>query len=51
MLILNEIEQKPTKYWWGVIRGPWKLWGIWWHQKTFIGVSSIMNETWEDKPK
>lgn len=28
--------------------GPWRLWGVWWKRRVFLGVSVIrQNEDWE----
>lgn len=38
-----------TKWFWGTKRGPWLIYGLWYKQRWFIGVSIIMEGVWEDK--
>lgn len=32
-----------TRWFWGDQVGPWRVWGFWYKQRTFIGVS-VINE-------
>jgi hypothetical protein len=36
-----------THFFWGRGLGPWKVWGLWYRQKVFIGVSMIVEGEWE----
>lgn len=38
---------KRSLWFWGGKAGPWTVWGLWWKQRVFIGVSVIKRgEEW-----
>ncbi len=42
---------KSSKWFFGKLLGPWKVYGLWWRQRVFIGVSSIAKgEEWTEGP-
>lgn len=41
-----------TMWFWDTRRGPWRLWGLWWKQQWFLGLTVISRgEVWDDGPK
>jgi hypothetical protein len=39
-----------TMWFWDTRRGPWRLWGLWWKRRVFIGFSAInKGEVWDDE--
>jgi hypothetical protein len=41
---------RRTMWFWATQRGPWRLWGLWWKQRAFIGFTVInTGEVWDDK--
>ena len=38
---------KRSLWFWGKQAGPWLVWGLWWKQRVFVGVSVIQRgEEW-----